>query len=158
MSHLGSISLEVELDDRTVEAEVPPLEAAFIELFSEQGKLNMTLHVYCLTDQFYADTWTVPDLIAKIGAIERPAALKALATWVELGVLKEDTPDCYRLLKVAEAAGTTSRAAKKHTTAAVNDLPPVVTVQQQQAEQTRIYWKVGCPFYVDSKCSRIHTV
>ena len=37
MSHLGSINLEIELDDRTVEAEVSPLEAAFIELFSEQG-------------------------------------------------------------------------------------------------------------------------
>lgn len=39
MSHLGTINLEIELDDRTVEAEVPPLEAAFIELFSEQGKV-----------------------------------------------------------------------------------------------------------------------
>ena len=43
MSHLGSINLEIELDDRTVEAEVPPLEAAFIELFSEQGQLTSQL-------------------------------------------------------------------------------------------------------------------
>lgn len=43
MSHLGSINLEVELDDRTVEAEVPPLEAAFIELFSEQSKYQFPI-------------------------------------------------------------------------------------------------------------------
>ena len=40
MSHLGTISLDVELDDgRVVSANVQPLEAAFIELFSEKGTL-----------------------------------------------------------------------------------------------------------------------
>lgn len=38
MSHLGTVSLDVELDDRTISAEVPPLEAAIIELFSQQGQ------------------------------------------------------------------------------------------------------------------------
>ncbi|KIP08942.1 hypothetical protein PHLGIDRAFT_126668 [Phlebiopsis gigantea 11061_1 CR5-6] len=123
MSHLGSINLELELDDRTVGAEVPPLEAAFIELTSR------------------VDEWTVAELIAKIGSIERPAALKALTTWVELGVLKEDTPDRYRLLKVAEAANSNSKASGKQPTAAVDELPPVQTVQQQQAEQMRVFWK-----------------
>lgn len=37
LSHLGTVSLEIALEDRTVEAEVPPLEAAFIELFSQKG-------------------------------------------------------------------------------------------------------------------------
>jgi len=37
LPHLGRIYLELELDDRTVEADVPPLEAAFIELFSEKS-------------------------------------------------------------------------------------------------------------------------
>ena len=35
---LGTIHLELELEDRTVPADVPPLEAAFIELFSERGE------------------------------------------------------------------------------------------------------------------------
>jgi anaphase-promoting complex subunit 2 len=38
MSHLGTISLDVELDDRTVSVDVPPLEAAVIELFSQKGQ------------------------------------------------------------------------------------------------------------------------
>jgi len=37
LPHLGTVQLDVELEDRTVSAEVPPLEAALIELFSERG-------------------------------------------------------------------------------------------------------------------------
>lgn len=45
------------------------------------------------------DVWTVDDLIAALGSIDRSAAIRALSTWVELGVLKEDSKDQYRLLK-----------------------------------------------------------
>lgn len=149
MSHLGSISLDIELDDRTVSAEVPPLEAAFIELFSEQGTSATVPPRGALTSA-RADEWTVADLTAKLGTIERPAAIKALATWVELGVLKEDAPDKYRLLKNAEAPSA-SRAARQPA-AAVEELPPVVTVQQQQAEQMRVFWKVGASFQFACVC------
>lgn len=37
LPHLGRVQLELEFDDRKVDADVPPLEAAFIELFSERG-------------------------------------------------------------------------------------------------------------------------
>ena len=40
LPHLGTIHLELQLDDRTVEADVSPLEAAFIELFSEKSTYN----------------------------------------------------------------------------------------------------------------------
>ena len=36
LPHLGTVQLEIELEDRTLEVDVPPLEAAFIELFSEK--------------------------------------------------------------------------------------------------------------------------
>lgn len=42
LPHLGRVHLEIELDDRVVEADVPPLEAAFIELFSEKGSSRVT--------------------------------------------------------------------------------------------------------------------
>ncbi|PSR71728.1 hypothetical protein PHLCEN_2v12376, partial [Hermanssonia centrifuga] len=87
MSHLGTINLEVELDDRTVTADVPPLEAAFIELFSTK------------------DVWSTTELIKEVGSIDRSSAIRALTTWTELGVLKEDSADSFRLLKVAEEAG-----------------------------------------------------
>lgn len=40
LPHLGRVQLELEFDDRKVNADVPPLEAAFIELFSEKGAMN----------------------------------------------------------------------------------------------------------------------
>jgi len=36
LPHLGTVQLEIELEDRTLEVDVPPLEAAFIKLFSEK--------------------------------------------------------------------------------------------------------------------------
>lgn len=36
LPHLGTVSMEVKLEDRTVSAEVTPLEAAVLEHFDEQ--------------------------------------------------------------------------------------------------------------------------
>ena len=51
------------------------------------------------------DVWTTDELIGKIGSIERPVIVKALGTWIELGVIKEDGPSTFRLLHEAEAKG-----------------------------------------------------
>lgn len=118
--HLGRIQLELELDDRIVEADVPPLEAAFIELFSEK------------------DTWTVDELIERVGTVTRSAALKALGTWVDMRLLKEDSENVFRLLSVAEDV---TEVAPPKLAVGGEDLPPVISVQQQQAEQMRVYWK-----------------
>ncbi|KAI0702276.1 hypothetical protein BC835DRAFT_1264047 [Cytidiella melzeri] len=122
MSHLGTISLEVELDDRTVSVDVPPLEAAIIELFSQKG------------------VWTTEELVEAIGSIERPATMKALGTWVEFGVIKEDAPNTFKLLNVAEKAGP-SKTAQKQTAMIVEEEVPLITAQQQQAEQMKVFWK-----------------
>ncbi|KAI0322405.1 ubiquitin-protein ligase [Amylostereum chailletii] len=125
LPHLGRVRLDIELQDRTVSAEVPPLEAAFIEIFSEK------------------DTWSVDDLISRVGAVDRTASLKALLAWVDLGVLKDEGGDHFRLLEKADASGpsrpTASRAAAA--AAAAEEAPTVLTVQQQQAEQMQVYWK-----------------
>ncbi|RPD62311.1 hypothetical protein L226DRAFT_532671 [Lentinus tigrinus ALCF2SS1-7] len=119
LPHLGTISLDIELQDRTVSAEVPPLEAAIIEHFSTK------------------DTWGVADLATEM-KIERAAALKAIMTWVDLGVLKEEDSGMYKLLEVAEAASSSSKPVARPV---IEDLPSVLTVQQQQAEQMKVFWK-----------------
>ncbi|KAJ7214102.1 hypothetical protein GGX14DRAFT_392871 [Mycena pura] len=91
LSHLGTVHLELQLQDRVVEADVPPLEAAFIELFSEKN------------------VWTMDELIDGVGAVGRAAALRALITWIDLGVIKEDEVNTFRLLEVAEEAAPSSR-------------------------------------------------
>ncbi|KAG2066301.1 hypothetical protein BDR04DRAFT_1130046 [Suillus decipiens] len=114
LPHLGRVHLQLELEDRTLEADVPPLEAAFIELFSEK------------------DVWTVDELVLRSGSVNRNAAVKALVTWVDMHVLKEDSEGVFRLLSVAEVPTAGTEA---------GELPPVMSVQQQQAEQMKMYWK-----------------
>ncbi|RDX42634.1 ubiquitin-protein ligase [Lentinus brumalis] len=120
LPHLGTISLDIELQDRTVSAEVPPLEAAIIEHFSTK------------------DTWDVADLATEM-KIERAAALKAVLTWVDLGVLKEEDTGLYKLLEVAEEASSSSNPVARQ--AAMEDTSSVLTVQQQEQEQMKVYWK-----------------
>lgn len=48
--------------------------------------------------------WTISELVSRVGSVDNVAALKALSTWVDLGVLKEDSEDTFRLLEVAEEA------------------------------------------------------
>lgn len=77
---------------------------------------------------------------------------------MDLGVVKELEDDNYVLLEVAEEggarpsgprAGTFDYHSLDHThgsnvgcLAAVEEQPSVLSVQQQQAEQMKIYWKV----------------
>jgi len=113
-----------------ISADVPPLEAAFIELFSEQ------------------DVWNVNDLVERVGMIERSAALKALFAWVDRGVLREETENadvqCFRLLElVPEDVGTApvGMTTAGSRLALTEEEPAVLTVQQQQAEQMKVFWK-----------------
>ncbi|KAF9457049.1 hypothetical protein BDZ94DRAFT_1176426 [Collybia nuda] len=84
LPHLGTVHLELQLEDWVIDIDVPPLEAAFIELFSSK----------------------------RVGSVDRSAALKALLTWVDLGVLKEDIEGTFRLLEVTEepSAGPSEHA------------------------------------------------
>ena len=89
------------------------------------------------------------DLILRVGTVERSAALKALFAWVDRGVLREETENgdvqCFRLLEHvpkdvgAAPAGMTTAGSR---TALAEEEPAVLTVQQQQAEQMKVFWKV----------------
>lgn len=116
LHHLGTVHLELQLEDRKVTADVAPLEAAFIELFSEKGNVFLLLVVVVIAlFQFMADVfpgvWTLEGLIPRVGTVDRSAALKALATWVDLGVLKEDGEHSFRLLEVAEENNSGAKSA-----------------------------------------------
>ncbi|KAF8157822.1 hypothetical protein B0H34DRAFT_656905 [Crassisporium funariophilum] len=123
LPHLGTVQVELELEDRVVEVDVPPLEAAFIELFSQKG------------------VWTLEELIVAVGSIDRGSAIKALSTWVDHGVLKEDPENTFNLLEKAEEGGPSVVRDSSRLAPTVPDNPPISSVQQQQAEQMRVYWK-----------------
>ncbi|KAF7331519.1 Anaphase-promoting complex subunit 2 [Mycena kentingensis (nom. inval.)] len=122
LPHLGTVHLELELQDRrVVDVHVPPLEAAFIELFSQKN------------------VWTMDELIAGVGSVDRNAALKALITWIDLGVLKEDEENVFRLLEVEEEGDDVGAGQARAARMAVDE-PELNPAQQQQQEQVRLYW------------------
>ncbi|KDR83236.1 hypothetical protein GALMADRAFT_206844 [Galerina marginata CBS 339.88] len=125
LPHLGTVQLELELEDRKVKVDVPPLEAAFIELFADKPK------------------WALEDLIGAVGSVGRSAAIKALSTWVDHGVLKEDPENTFNLLERAEEAGSGVIRERDSSSFAptVSEAPALSGSQQQQAEQMRVYWK-----------------
>ena len=59
----------------------------------------------CLVFSYHLAVWTLEDLISSVGSIDRVAAIKALSTWVDLGVLKEDPENTFILLEKAEERG-----------------------------------------------------
>ena len=88
------------------------------------------------------------DLVARVGTVERSAALKALFAWVDRGVLQETENgdvQCFCLLeRVPEDAGAVpvGMTTAGSRTALAEEEPAVLTVQQQQAEQMKVFWKV----------------
>jgi anaphase-promoting complex subunit 2 len=103
----------------------------------------------CLAHPPPAEIWTVNDLAARVGMIERSTALKALFAWVDRGVLREETDSvdeqCFRLLELvpedsgAASMGMTAAGSRPVLT---EEEPAMLTVQQQQAEQMKVFWKV----------------
>ena len=91
------------------------------------------------------------DLIERVGPLDRSAALKALLAWVDRGVLREESDDAdiqrFCLLESAPTDGNSvpvGMTTAGSRVALSEEQPAVLTVQQQQAEQMKVYWKVRC--------------
>ena len=85
----------------------------------------------------------------RVGSVERSAALKALFAWTDRGVLREETDgaeeQCFRLLeRVPEDSGSgpVGMSAAGSRAALAEEEPAMLTMQQQQAEQMKVFWKV----------------
>jgi len=85
MDHLGSIELDVHLDDRTISIETSPIQAAVVYAFQERG------------------TMTIGEVV---GVLEAgvASARRAVMFWVLHGVLKEIAPDTFCVLEQAETS------------------------------------------------------
>lgn len=57
----------------------------------------------------YIDVWTLDELVAGVGSVTRSAAIRALSTWVDRGVLKEDPENTFILLEREETGGVAAR-------------------------------------------------
>lgn len=81
---------------------------------------------------------------------------KALNKWVSLGIIKEEEGGEFVLLEMQEEGGVIPSVSRQGTfvayplrnqfaykrLAVVEEAPSVMTVEQQQAEQMKVYWRV----------------
>lgn len=83
-------------------------------------------------------------LASRTGLTEHILVSKELATWVDLGVLREDAEDGqYTLLEIAEErVDRKGKSVAARGTEADEEPEAVSDVQQQQAEQMKVHWKV----------------
>jgi hypothetical protein len=65
---------------------------------------HFTSHKFFLIKFDTQGVWTLEELIRRVGPVDRTAALSAILTWIDLGVLKEETENTFRLLDKAEEA------------------------------------------------------
>nr|ODN88552.1 anaphase-promoting complex subunit 2 [Cryptococcus depauperatus CBS 7841] len=82
--NLGTISLTVNLSDRSVTAEASPVQASIIMLFEDEHH-----------------TWNINDLSCELG-LDKLELTKGLRWWALQGVLKDEGNGIWMLLEVAE--------------------------------------------------------
>lgn len=114
LPQLGTITLELELQDRTIEAEVTPLEAAVIGLFEEGGAFLSLFARFLWVQVYFAEKWTTDALVSSVGgAVEKSMMKKALNKWVSLGIIKEEEGGEFVLLEVQEEGGVKPSASRQ---------------------------------------------
>lgn len=117
LPHLGTVDVQLQLQDRVVEMTVSPAQASLIYVFEEQA------------------TWSVRDLARKLGQ-EESVARRGAVFWATQGVLREDSRDRFTLLEVAQEGGSKP-------VMVVDEAGPasaVQTVEEASAEEMRVYW------------------
>lgn len=121
-SSLGTVDVELELEDRTVEMQVEPMHAAIIYLFEDQGMLRCKIRLrrsplcsslYTHTrrsDLFQhiwgihrTDIWTLAAISAKLQVPEESLEQK-MQLWIREGVLKEIGRFQYQLIENASTS------------------------------------------------------
>ena len=116
LPQLGTITLELELQDRTIETEVTPLEAALIGLFEEKGAFLSLFEWLVRVRGYSAGNWTTDDLISSVGgAVEKSTMTKALNKWVNLGIIKEEEGGEFVLLEMQEEGSVKPSASRQGT-------------------------------------------
>ncbi|KAI9139125.1 hypothetical protein BKA69DRAFT_1030788, partial [Paraphysoderma sedebokerense] len=120
LPHLGSVSVELELEDRTVEFNVPPMLASIVMLFQEHSTLT-------LND--IAQKLNLPDDVVR----------SRITYWIRHGILKETSTNTFVVLEQAESAAAIGTS-PSDTPDDVGASSSIQTAEEKQAEDMSIYW------------------
>ncbi|GAP90269.1 putative cullin family protein [Rosellinia necatrix] len=133
LNHLGHATVELELEDRTITADVRTYEAAVINAFGEEN----------------ASGWTFEDLWMKL-QIDEDLLTAALQLWENKDVLRKQRDGRYvvveRLSDVAESplAGQYAAPSMSAATADASQTPPRRAkpgMSEKEKEKRGVYWQ-----------------
>ncbi|XP_049600328.1 anaphase-promoting complex subunit 2 [Syngnathus scovelli] len=121
--HLGSVTLDVELEDRTVSnVTVSPLHAAIILHFQDKS------------------CWTLEELSAAL-SVPKEAVHRKLALWQQHGVLREESTGRYSVLETASSCkDKTERGAVMMIDSDDERDSNTTTQTQQKEEKMQLFW------------------
>lgn len=119
--HLGSVSLDVELQDRTlVDLTVTPMHAAIILHFQEKS------------------SWTLEELSARLGAPPKLLHRK-LALWQQHGVLREEAAGRYCVVETGSSGDKAERGVMLIDSDEERD-SNTTTQSEQREEKLQLFW------------------
>ena len=94
MDHLGTVEVEIALEDREILIEASPLQTAILVSFEDNGMGTTGV-------SGSRDRLSIDDLCQMTG-INAMSVKRAVLFWVLHGVLKEIAPDTFQVLEHAE--------------------------------------------------------
>ncbi|MED6231555.1 hypothetical protein ATANTOWER_027918 [Ataeniobius toweri] len=119
--HLGSITLDVELEDRTLtNLTVSPIHAAIILHFQEKS------------------SWTLEELSLKLG-VPKELVHRKLALWQQHGVLREEAAGRYSVLEMGSSREKVDRGMMLIDSDEERD-SNTTTQSEQREEKLQLFW------------------
>ncbi|GAA6105749.1 anaphase-promoting complex subunit 2 [Tachysurus ichikawai] len=119
--HLGSVTLDVELEDRTLtNLSVSPIHAAIILHFQDKG------------------TWALEELSGVLG-VPQELLRRKLALWQQHGVLHEESPGRYGVLEKASSRERPDRGIMLLDSDEEGD-SNTTTQSEQREEKLQLFW------------------
>ncbi|KAK3509055.1 hypothetical protein QTP70_018800 [Hemibagrus guttatus] len=119
--HLGSVTLDVELEDRTLtNLSVSPIHAAIILHFQDKG------------------TWALEELSGVLG-VHQELLRRKLALWQQHGVIQEKSPGRYSILEKASSRERPDRGIMLIDSDEEGD-SNTTTQSEQREEKLQLFW------------------
>ncbi|XP_051961159.1 anaphase-promoting complex subunit 2 [Xyrauchen texanus] len=119
--HLGSVTLDVELEDRTIpNLTVSPIHAAIILHFQDKG------------------TWTLEELSGVLG-VPQEMVRRKLALWQQQGVLREEAGGLYTIQETSSCKERTDRSVMLIDSDEEGD-SNTATQSEQREEKLQLFW------------------
>lgn len=150
LSSVGTVSIELELQDRTLDFTVNPEKASAISLFHDKGKQRVSLsHDMAMFINNYLGSLNLQEVASRLG-VEKDKAKELLTFWENQGVIKGsgDESETFQVLEKAEKSTSKGTIPWLNVNVKLLTWPLIVfsdetssnDIIEESREEMRIYW------------------